>query len=268
MLEIAKIFQRTVKPSFDLIDLTLSSIDRFIPRDIFFDKRTTQLIIRSTQSTSLEIDEEAFRSTKQYTKNLILNRIECSLLNLNFLSGFEKLTKLTFANIDNIHNCLPTLPSLRNLIKLEIDNCVGMHQLYNFPKLTNGLESVQLFGRENYFDELWDDATISRVTDWLLDSSANTLKELQFEDLKQMTKIPHQISSFKSLNKLWMFNTNISSIRAGTIVFAVPVSVLGIEASGLKEIEPGAIQGIFLVLISPVILIKMLFIFRSTRPIT
>jgi len=138
-------------------------MDRFIPKDVLSDKKTTKLVIQYAESTSLEVNHKAFTSTKQYTEKVILNRIECSLLNLIFLSGFEQLKSLTFANINNIHNCLPTLPPLPKLIKLRFDNCVGMHQLYNFPKLTNGLESFKFFGHENYFDKQWDDETISRV---------------------------------------------------------------------------------------------------------
>lgn len=251
ILKIQKIFRQTARPSFDLIVLTFSSMDRFIPKDVFSDKKTTKLVIQYAESTSLEVDHEAFTSTKQYTKKVILNRIECSLLNLNFLSGFGQLKSLTFANMNNIHNCLPTLPFLPNLTKLRFDNCLGMHQLKNFPKLTKRLESLTVFGHENSIENLWDDATISRVLDWLIDSSVNALEELQFGNLKQMTQVPRQISSFKALTNLWMFNTSISSIRSGTLLFSG--SVLGIVANGLKEIEPDAMQGTFFVLISPVI---------------
>ena len=215
------------------------------------------------------MDRNAFQSTGHYTKIVILSGIECSQLDLSFLNTFGQLTDLRLENINNIQNCLPTLPPLPNLSKLEIDNCIGMHQLDttlqttqmfynpnhnytnipNFPILINGLETFKLSGRKNCVDELLNDEAISRIMNWLDDSSTKTLRELQFEDLKQMTEVPrivpNPVSFFNVVNKLWMFNTNISSIRAGTIVFSAPVSVFGLVASGLKEIEPGAIQGIF-----------------------
>lgn len=63
-----------------------------------------------------KFDDNAFRSTKKYTEEFILRKIDCqNEPGLNFLSGFDKLTTLELYFISNIHRCLPTLPSLPRL---------------------------------------------------------------------------------------------------------------------------------------------------------
>ena len=46
-------------------------------------------------SLTTKFDENAFRSTKKYTEEFILRKIDCqNELDLNFLSGFDELTAL------------------------------------------------------------------------------------------------------------------------------------------------------------------------------
>jgi len=194
------------------------------------------------RSLSLQIDCNAFRSTKSYTTNFKINRIDCTLLDLGFLSGFDKLTKLVFGNINNIQHCLPSLPPLLRLTTLEILYCTGMNELNIFPTLTNELKDAKFFGSKDK-DEAYNDDTVDRLMDWLLLSSANTLEEMTIVKMNQVTRAPHKISSFKALIKLWLNDNNISSIKSGAFSFSVPVSVLNIKGNGIKEIEPGTFQG-------------------------
>jgi len=198
------------------------------------------------RSLSLQIDGNAFRSTKSYTPNFKINIIDCTLLDLGFLSGFEKLTKLVFSNIRNIQHCLPSLPPLPRLIELHFEHCSGMNEYYHFPALTNGLKKfrfanddrTKILSNKNINDE-----TVDRIMDWLLLSSANTLEEITTTYINQGTRVPHKIASFKVLRKLWLHDNNISSIKTGAFSFSVPVSLLNIKGNAIKEIEPGAFQG-------------------------
>jgi len=198
------------------------------------------------RSLSLQVDADAFRSTKNYTTDFKINMIDCTLLDLGFLSGFDKLTKLMFANIYNIQECLSNLPLLSRLIKLHFEYCSGMNEFYHFPALTNGLRVFQFVNdniTKSHSDLIINDETVDRIMDWLLLSSANTLEELAITYMNQVSRVPHKVASFKALTKLWLFDNNLSSIKSGELSFSAPVSVLHISDNGINEIEPGAFEG-------------------------
>jgi len=197
------------------------------------------------ESLSLQIDPNAFRSTKSYTKEFYLDYIDCTLLDFNFLMGFDKLNILFFRNVWNIQFCLPSLPSLPSLTVLRIDFCSGLDELRIFPVLTNGLRDFQVRGFENdILERIFTDETVDRILDWILLSSSDTLEELGIVNSTQVTRVPHQIPSFKALKKLWLHSNNISTIKKNSFNFTAPVSVLNIKENGIKEIEPNAFQGI------------------------
>jgi len=245
------VFNRTSFPRQASVKLTLQPFifsETFIPEDVFGTKRILDIWIEypygtfMNRSLSLQVDADAFRSTKIYTKNFTIYGIDCTLLDLSFLSGFNQLTKLVLGNINNIQHCLSSLPPLPHLIKLEVVYCSGMNELYILPTLTNGLMTVKFHGSEDK-DEAYNNDTVDRIMDWLLLSSANTLKEMGIAYMNQVTRVPHQISSFKALRKLWLHDNNISSIKSEAFSFSVPVSLLSIHRNGIKKIEPGAFQG-------------------------
>ena len=62
------------------------------------------------------------------------------ILDLNFLSGFDKLSELYLTNIWNIQTCLATLPPLPSLTLLSLGHSSGINELYSFPSLKNGLK--------------------------------------------------------------------------------------------------------------------------------
>jgi len=143
----------------------------------------------------------------------------------------------------NIQNCLPKLPPLPRLIELDISYCSGIDKLNTFPNLINGLKQFKFFGELDKIDTIYNDATVDRIVDWLLLSSANTLEEIIIADMNQVTRVPPKIASFKALRKLRLTENKISTIKHRALSFSVPVAELSIEASGIKEIEPGAFQG-------------------------
>lgn len=250
--EVQRVFRQTNLPALSSINLIARRyIDTFIPEDVLVNKRTIELIIEYPidsilNSSKLQVHPNAFRSTKNFTKTFILDFIDCTLLDFDFLSGFMKLTTLTIANIINIEYCLSTLPSLPSLITLNIQYSSVVNEIAHFPKLVNGLKKFSFYGNENFQKTILNDETADRMMNWLLLSSAKTLEELTITENKRITKVPHQISSFPSLRKLWLSNNSISIIKTGEFTFSSPVSVLNIWGNGIKEIEPGAFQGKYL----------------------
>jgi len=153
--EVRRAFNQTSYPTLKGVQLTLESDiinETFIPEDVFGSIGILRLKIgypiksySEDLSPSLQVDANAFRSTKNYTNEFSIYYVDCTLLDLGFLSEFEKLTKLDFSHIDNIQHCLPSLPPLPKLTSLEFSSCTGMDHLNIFPTLTNGLKTIKLF---------------------------------------------------------------------------------------------------------------------------
>jgi len=252
--EVKKVFYMASDLRFLSIQLILQPFvftETYIPEDVLGNKRVLEIMLQyppganKNSSLTLQVDPNAFRSTKNYTRKVTLNNFDCNLLDLIFLSGFEKLTDIHFANLWNIEFCFPSLPPLPRFAKLSVEFCVGMNELYSFPILQNGLKVAVFLGFDDTSLRMYNDATVDRILEWLLLSSANTLKEINIERMNQITQVPRQIPSFKALRKLGLESNNISAIRTGAFMFSLPVITLHIEGNGIKEIEPGAFQGMF-----------------------
>lgn len=248
--EIRRVFHQTIIPVLDSITLILRpSISGFIPSNILSNKRTPELSIQfndGSQNSSInwQVDTEAFRYTKNYTKTFRVNFMDCAKLNFRFLAGFDKLNNLTFSNILNIHNCFPTLPPLLILSHLAFHNCTGIDELYNFPTLvTDRLKTVAFVCNESNIKEVWNDTTVNRVMNWLLISSAETLEEITFKNMKQLTKIPIQIQSFNALNKLNLNNNGISTVVGYSLSFFAPVLNVDLGNNQIKTIGKNAFNG-------------------------
>jgi len=248
--EVQKAFKRSSFPRPASVKLILQpyiSNERFIPEDIFGTKQILDISIRYPKSSccdnKLQVDANAFRSTKSFTNNFTIGRFDCTLLDLKFLSGFDKLTQLYLHNIYNIHNCLPSLPPLPRLVTFFLKYCTGMNNLNIFPSLTNGLEKVRFYSTVTNIHTHYNDEIVDRIINWLLLSSANTLEEMTIINMDQMTRVPHKIPSFKALKNVWLQDNRISTIKSGSFSFSVPVSLLNIQGNRIREIEPGAFQG-------------------------
>jgi len=250
--EVQKLFKRTVSSKLASVQLILQPYifsETYIPEDVFGSKRILHILIEYpdvvvNSSLSLQVDADAFQSTKSHTNQFTINIIDCTLLDLGFLSGFDKLIYLDLANIDNIQHCLQSLPPLPKLTTLYFKYFTGMNQLNTFPTLTNGLKDFRFFGDVYKIRETQNDETVNRIMEWLLLSSANTLETMAMVEMNQVTQVPHKIASFKALRKLWLRdNNNISSIKSGAFSFTAPVSFLSITDNGITEIEPSAFRG-------------------------
>ncbi len=218
--EIQTIFRRTSFSRLDSVELILQPFifnESLIPEDVFGVKRIRHIridypyVATVNRLLTWEVDPNAFRSTKSYTTSFTIIYIDCTLFDLDFLSGFEILFTLVLLNIVNIQNCLPKLPPLPRLIELDISYCSGIDKLNTFPNLINGLKQFKFFGELDKIDTIYNDATVDRIVDWLLLSSANTLEEIIIADMNQVTRVPPKIASFKALRKLGLYSNNISA---------------------------------------------------------
>lgn len=246
--EIEQFFRFTHLPGLMSIKLVLQSFkssETFIPADVLRNKRTKSISItcpvRSFRYSSLQVDRNAFRSNRNYTEHVELDGMECAMLDLSFLTGFNQLTHLSFFDIPNIELCLPSLPFLPSLLKLSIGNCIGMSELNSYPYMTNGLKEVKFIG--SFYDHQIDES-VDRLMDFLLFFSANTLEEMTMSDIVRMTEVPKKISSFKALRELTLDDDSISTIKSGAFSFSTAVSLLKIQGNIIKNIEPCAFQGI------------------------
>ncbi len=234
--EVQRVFNQTSSPTLEAVKLTLKpyiSSETFIPEDIFGEKQIRDIEIGYplrtfvNRSLSLQVDADAFRSTKNFTKTFLIYYVDCTFLDLGFLSGFNELTSLTFFGLNNIQHCLPRLPPLPKLTSLNFTLCTGMNHINTFPTRSNGLKVVIFFGYLiDDIDKSYNDETVDRIVDWLILSSANTLEQMTIEYMNQVTRVPHKIPSFKALTSISMYRNNISTIKSGAFSFSVPVSLL------------------------------------------
>jgi len=246
MKNIKEFFQRThlvTDNQFRSIKLSLLNGDELIPANILGNKKTEKLVIEYNDGSNhvIKVDVNAFQSTKYYTNTLELKNIDSSQLDLGFLFGFNQLTVLRFHNFHHIQKSLPNLPLLPKLTSLELYNVVGLNDAnIIFPTLsTGGLETFKFIK-----SGMHSDASVSRMLDWILLSSAKTLETLIIDSIG-ITEIPSQIPSFTALEYLDLGNNSISTIKNGALRFSVPVSRLWLAANKIKSIEPGAFQGIY-----------------------
>ncbi len=115
--EVQKAIMRNTLPRLASIKLILQPgifTETIIPQDVFGEKQILRigiefpLVVVENRSLLLQVDDDAFRSTKGYTKIFRIGGVDCTQLDLSFLSGFDKLTEFTFSNIYNIQHCLPS----------------------------------------------------------------------------------------------------------------------------------------------------------------
>jgi len=254
--QIKNVFHRTAFPTLTSVDLTIQPYklsETLIPENILGNKRVSSITIGYSSghsvnsSLSLQVHPEAFQSTKTFTKSFTVTSIDCSLLDFTFLSGFDQLTDLSFWGVWKIQRCLSSLPSLKSLTTLSFGDSNGLSELYrsDLPTLTNGLKSITFNGEQYDFpDYALTTKSLDRVLDWLLISSSGTLESMTITKMTKLTQVPVQIPSFKALRKLWLYATNISTIKTGALAFPGPLYSLYLANNNIQEIEPGAFQGI------------------------
>lgn len=221
-----------------------------IPENVFGNKQFLEISIMNSiyswLDRKLNVDANAFQSTKSYTRKFKISIVDCTFLDLDFLSGFEKLANLMFSDIENIQHCLPKIPPLPSLTTLWFERCSGMTEIQWFPTLSNGLKDIRF---DTYYSFVFksqyvlNDQIVDRIMDWLLLSSENTLEDITITNMDQVTQVPQKIRQFKVLRNVWLQNNKISALKSGAFSFSVPVCILDVSGNGVKKIEPGAFQG-------------------------
>jgi len=249
--KVQTIFRRTIIPILHIFLLVIQSeTNLMIPENLLDNKRASEVEIMHPWEygdygvknvPSMQIDVNAFRSTKSYTKAFKIANVNCSHQDLRFLSGFNQLTNLSLIGMFDIHICATTLPVLPRLTSLHLQQ--RYDTLAFFPSLSTGLKAAMFSGNEDYPDKSLHDENIDTTMDWLLSSSSDTLEELTITQMPRLTRIPRQISSFKALRKLWLHENGLSTIKQGALSFSTPVLSLNILDNHLTDIKPGAFQG-------------------------
>ncbi len=160
-----------------------------------------------------------------------------------FLSGFNQLKNLTICSCFRLQFCLPSLPPLPSLTILDLSHITGLAEIETFPNLVNGLQFASFIPYEADDDEMWNDATVNNLVDWILLSSSDSLEFLTLKDNKYMTEVPHQIPFFTSLKYLNMANNRIHAVSRGALSFHKPVNFLNLNHNKIRSIQPGAFHG-------------------------
>ena len=189
------------------------------------------------------IHPNAFHSSSNFLLELNIRNCDLGRLDLSFLFGFENLVTMNFTYPSSIEkanwNFLPSLPVLTNFeieIHRELQNDWN-EWVQKLQPLTNGLEKF-------ICNCGVDDKTADRLVQWLVNSSAATLNNLELRETK-LTRVPQGISNFQNLMilKITCNDSEIKVLKENSIKLNVLPSEIEISNCGIGELHPGAIQG-------------------------
>ena len=187
---------------------------------------------------NLLIDPLAFRSSQNSLIDLYIYYFDFGLQkDLNFLSVFDKLEGLYFADIINFtaFQYLPPLPSLQALF---LQNCPELKQIPLPDFSQNKLKELDLRGNE-INDEMADEI----VAKLAASNSADSLEFLSFYG-NYVTRIPSQVGSdFPKLKTVFFPNNKISHIPSSSLNYVYPLESLILAENKINTIESGAFGG-------------------------
>ena len=256
--DVVNIFKRTTAAKLKTFRFTLSELDPSssknitIPSDLLNNHTVSYDIVLDcpVNKPYVEIDPDAFRSSKNLTQQFKLEYCEFYQFDFQFVEGFEKLSILSFSSIQNFNlaNWM-NIPALPSLSQLDIYQSKGLNEWTALPQLhSTGLTLLRIDRCE-----LLDDS-MNYILNWTVENSNQTLKTLNLIG-NNLTIIPSQIPSFTSLESLdihYEQSSGIAKIPTGALNFNSPVTNLIMSDDHIEIIEPGAFQGnlnIYLVLI-------------------
>ena len=236
-------FNSTLATDFEYI--FLEAIDFFIPKDLFVNHRFKIIELngneRNPGKCCPEIHPEAFRSSRDVSKNFQIASLNMSKMNLSFLTDFNQLTYLFILQVVDAH--LSGLPQLPNLLELKVTYSSGLNKWTNFPHLENGIEHLILAA-----NALNDDC-VDRILDSLLKSpTKNTLQYLHLA-ANALTRIPQQIKYFPVLHKIYLDHQQapgfgyISPLYSTS--FMGSIRFMYLPFCFITELEPNAFEGYF-----------------------
>lgn len=246
------VFERTTPANLFVFSFrpTIAENAPFIPEDLIGNHHAEIIdLFCASANYPMKLDENAFRSSAGYTTQLSIHDCDMNLMggfDFSFLSVLaSSLESLKFQSTLRIHlaawNTLPALPKLTQFILFDNQ---GMNEWSNFPILVHGLDEISLSQRNS---EPVTDGGISRLLNWALESSEETLRML-YLDYNALTKVPEQIQLFNQLYTLAIRNqpdSPLPSIETDSFVFSAPVRFFYLSSVGVETIEPNSFQGDF-----------------------
>lgn len=143
----------------------------------------------------LTVDPNSFRSSSDTLQSISFIRFDGRLLDFGFLAGFRNLQEFKIGEVTELYRSLPTLPALPALSSLSF---------YYEPSLNTALASgdlvLQCDGLTFLFinDCGMDEFGMAQLLDWILPSSAKTLREITTINTV-MKSMPLQMASFQAL---------------------------------------------------------------------
>lgn len=255
-MEEIKLFFSSLATPLDIEDLSLlfKPSDFFIPVDFLGESNVTSLSIVGSGNvgslTSLIVDPNAFRSSKNTLQYFSLMYCNTDKLDLQFLKGFQSLHHMLFWQLSNLHRSLPTLPTLPSLNGLAIWFSTGLNETWQSTdnivlQSGVGLKDLLIFDCELNGDSL------AQILDWIMPSSVKTLSSLHIT-FNKIDFTPWQLSSFRGLKKTQLTHNKVDLVLPknsfylqdkdmGFLVTDKPH--IDLSNSRIVEIEPGAFQG-------------------------
>lgn len=225
-----------------------------LPEDIIDDHQIGSIRLycpeedKSSVRISLRIDMNAFRYSQNFTTEIVLRGCDLGDLDLSFLKGFDQLKTLSIDRATYFLKSFGTLPPLKALNRLSLRACAedlsSGKALPEFPPaLVHGIAELCL----SYHDDL-DDSILSRILDWVLVSSADTLREFDIFQNKKMTTIPTPVREFKKLVYFSASHNGLPlSLSEDSLNFSGPMENIHLTSSQIDNILPGTFKGEYFV---------------------
>ena len=233
---VRKIFKEPAK--LEVIQIIVPLTEDIIPPNLFGDNHAKKIILQCEEKSTqpLSIHRDAFNASREFTLDFAMLKFNLDGINFFFLKGFINLKTITFESIANIHladwNYFPLLPLLDTLIikNMKLDDWI------KFPMLDKGLKNIKL--KENLICH----GAMDLILQWLVDSkTVDTLESLEIFSSNLM-EIPKKLFSFKNLFHFKMDHNPIKTLRSGSKIKSVYVSLISCQ---IDTIEPDSFQGYF-----------------------
>ena len=244
--QLTKHQQKNIANEIEIFRLIIQYPEQLIPANFLADHRVMKQIYLECESSvqQIKIDQDAFKSSGNFTKAIKINSCDTSGLKFHFLNGFHQLQELLFIMVSYVYLAdWFSFPPLLGLKIFVTDFGTGVKEWSQFPYLENGLSEIWLISCGI------DDIAIDRILEWLQNSpTKDTLTTLSIQK-NAITTIPRQISSFKNLKQLDMsFNPLSPILPFKSFEMAIPHFHVTLLATDINTIETGAFQGFFLTL--------------------
>ena len=231
--EVKEIFEMTTPFDIQNLDLKIHSSKVFITKDIFANRRITNIILHnfSNEKVILHIHQQAFHSFREFVKDFRIIFYNLRDLSFDFLSGFHYLYTLCIMDCNNVN--ISTLPPLPRLVDLYIIHCTGLNDWNELPQLVNGLYFLAL--NENGLN----DVQINNILQWVQKSPSYNILTRLWLNSNALTRIPSQIKDFSRLLGIDLRNQqNPGFGKISAVSFPNSLETLELSFCNITDIEP------------------------------